>query len=380
VINTFLRTTKYVSPSALGLVSLVLLMSSCSVFNSDKVNYKSMSSTQPVSLDVPPDLTQLLKDTRYNIPGEQVSANAMGLNANKGNQNTPSIGATKVSDITLSRLGKDHWLSIQRPAESVWPQVKQFWLDNGFVLAKEDDKLGLIETDWSEYKTNEAQGFLGKTFNRLIGSIMSTGIKDKFVTQLESIDGKTVEIFIYHRSIEELSPTTSNPVGGMKMRAPDPEMESQFLKKLMLRLGAPETQVAQAESPQSATSAPSVARASLVSQDKVVKIAYQEGFDTAWRRVGLALDRSGFTVEDRDRKAGIYFVRFVDPTNAGKEVGFFSRLFSSTPKDEGPQRYRIQLQAQGEAQTSIAIQNSNGESDGPNAGGKIAQLLIEELK
>jgi len=347
------------------------------MFSSDKVNYKSMSSTQPISLDIPPDLTQLVRDTRYNIPGEQISANAMGLNANKASPNVASIGATQVSDMSLSRLGKDHWLSIQRPAESVWPMVKQFWIDNGFVLVKEDDKLGLLETDWAEYKTNEAQSFLGKTFNRLLGSVMSTGIKDKFVTQLESIDGKRVEIFIYHRSLEELSPTASNPLNGLKMRAPDPELESQFLKKLMLRLGASETQVAQAEQSPANTS---IARATLLSQDKVTKIVYQEGFDTAWRRVGLALDRSGFTVEDRDRKAGIYYVRFVDPANAGKEAGFFARLFSSTPKDEGPQRYRIQVQAQGDAQTSIAIQNSNGESESTNAGGKIAQLLIEELK
>jgi len=336
-----------------------------------------MSSAQPITLDVPPDLTQLLKDTRYNIPGEQISANAMGLNSSNSAQKTPTIGATKVSDLSLSRLGKDHWLSVQRPAETVWPLVKQFWLDSGFVLVKEDDKLGLLETDWAEYKSNEAQGFIGKTFNRLLGSVMSTGIKDKFVTQVESIDGKNVDIFIYHRSVEELSPTSSNPLSGLKMRAADPELESQFLKKLMLRLGASETQIAQAEQSLGNTT---VARATLVSQDKAVKIVYQEGFDAAWRRVGLALDRSGFTVEDRDRKAGIYFVRFVDPTNAGKEAGFFSRLFSSSPKDEGPQRYRIRIQADGETQTSIAIQNSSGELEGSTAGAKIAQLLIEELK
>ena len=377
MINTFFRTTKHTLPCALTVLALTMLMSSCSVFTNDKVNYKSMSSAQPITLDVPPDLTQLLKDTRYNIPGEQISANAMGLNSSNSAQKTPTIGATKVSDLSLSRLGKDHWLSVQRPADTVWPLVKQFWLDSGFVLVKEDDKLGLLETDWAEYKSNEAQGFIGKTFNRLLGSVMSTGIKDKFVTQVESIDGKNVDIFIYHRSVEELSPTSSNPLSGLKMRAADPELESQFLKKLMLRLGASETQIAQAEQSLGNTT---VARATLVSQDKAVKIVYQEGFDAAWRRVGLALDRSGFTVEDRDRKAGIYFVRFVDPTNAGKEAGFFSRLFSSSPKDEGPQRYRIRIQADGETQTSIAIQNSSGELEGSTAGAKIAQLLIEELK
>jgi hypothetical protein len=51
-----------------------------------------------------------------------------------------------------------------------------------------------------------------------------------------------------------------------------------------------------------------------------------EGFDRAWRRVGLALDRAGFTVEDRDRTQGIYFVRYIN--DATETKGFFSKLFS----------------------------------------------------
>ena len=69
-----------------------------------------------------------------------------------------------------------------------------------------------------------------------------------------------------------------------------------------------------------------------------------EGFDVAWRRVGLALDRTGFTVEDRDRSKGVYFVRYVDmPKQESK--GFFANLFSSSPKASGPVKYRIELEA-----------------------------------
>ena len=166
-------------------------------------------------------------------------------------------------------------------------------------------------------------------------------------------------------------------MSSFKTRASDPELENEFLKRLMIRLGANEKLAAEVAKP---LDAPLAAKASLDNQDKTSKITYQEGFDTAWRRVGLALDRSGFTVEDRDRKAGLYFVRFVDRTNDGKEPGFFTRLFSSSTKDEGPQRYRLKLEAQGDAKTVIVIQNSSGDLDGSNAGAKIAQLLLEELK
>jgi outer membrane protein assembly factor BamC len=145
----------------------------------------------------------------------------------------------------------------------------------------------------------------------------------------------------------------------------------------MQRLGASETQVAEASKAMTGTAQP---KASLDNQDKFSRISYQEGFDTAWRRVGVALDRSGFTVEDRDRKAGLYYVRFVDRSNDGNEPGFFTRLFSSTPKDEGPQRYRLKLEEKSDAQTFIVIQNTSGQADASKAGAKIAQLLLEELK
>ena len=360
MIHPFYRSPKLHFATWPTAVCAVILLSSCSSLTSDKVNYKSQASAQPISLDIPPDLTQLVKDTRYRIPGEQVSANAMGLNTT--NTSSPVIGATKLNDVTLSRLGKERWLTVQRAPEDVWPLVKQFWLDNGFVFVKEDEKLGLLETDWAENKANEPQDFFGKNLKRFLGNVMSTGIKDKFITRFEANDNKQVEIFISHRALEDVAPNSVNPVSSVKLRASDPELENEFLKKLMLRLGVSETQ---ATSMEQSSGVPLVAKASLQMQGSLATLQYQEGFDTAWRRVGLALDRSGFTVEDRDRKVGLYFVRFVDRSNAGKEQGFFSRLFSSSSKEEGPQRYRIKIESKGDAQTSIIIQNSSGDPSRP---------------
>jgi outer membrane protein assembly factor BamC len=165
VIHSFHRTPQKHIAHWLALAVFATLLSSCtSVFNNDKVNYKSQSVVQAVTLDIPPDLTQLSRDTRYRIPGEQVSANALGLNTTTNT--TPTIGATKINDITLSRLGNQRWLLVQRAPEDVWPAVKQFWLDNGFVFVKEDDKLGLLETDWAENKSNASQDLFGRTLSR----------------------------------------------------------------------------------------------------------------------------------------------------------------------------------------------------------------------
>ena len=53
----------------------------------------------------------------------------------------------------------------------------------------------------------------------------------------------------------------------------------------------------------------------------------------------MALDGGGFAVDDRDRSAGDYFVRYVD-TDTGEKIeqpGFFSRMFSGDKKAEAPQ-------------------------------------------
>src|SRR6185295_5536698 len=108
-----------------------------------------------------------------------------------------------------------------------------------------------------------------------------------------------------------------------------------------------------------------------------------DGFDRAWRRVGLALDRSGFTVEDRDRGQGVYFVRYVDPKFAGKEEpNFFAKLFSFGKKDEGSSlaKYRVKVTSEGSSSSTVAVQDSTGKPESGEAGKRIVELLLEDLK
>ena len=109
----------------------------------------------------------------------------------------------------------------------------------------------------------------------------------------------------------------------------------------------------------------------------VVQLA--DGFDRAWRRVGLSLDRTNFTVEDRDRSAGLYFVRYIDPSQAGKEEpGFFSRLMGNA-KQEGPARYRVSVKAEGDRST-VQVLNSSGNPENGTAAKRIVSLLVDDLK
>jgi outer membrane protein assembly factor BamC len=105
-----------------------------------------------------------------------------------------------------------------------------------------------------------------------------------------------------------------------------------------------------------------------------------EPFERAWRRVSLALDRGGFSVEDRDRGAGLFYVRYIDPKVAAtEEPNFFARLFGAKGPDKTPVRYRVTLKGSG-AKTTIAVQTSTGEPESGDAGKLIVNQLVRELR
>jgi outer membrane protein assembly factor BamC len=111
------------------------------------------------------------------------------------------------------------------------------------------------------------------------------------------------------------------------------------------------------------------------------QLVVDDGFDRAWRRVGLALDRVGFTVVDRDRSKGTYFVRYSDPESDGakKEKGFLEKLAfwkSDTPNIE---QYRITV-AEASPRSLVTVQDPNGTPDKSATGEKILSLLRDQLK
>jgi outer membrane protein assembly factor BamC len=105
-----------------------------------------------------------------------------------------------------------------------------------------------------------------------------------------------------------------------------------------------------------------------------------EPFDRAWRRVGLALDRGGFTVEDRDRSAGLYYVRYIDPKiTATEEPNFFAKLFGAKGPNKDPVRYRVVLKGDG-GKTNVAVQTSAGAPEGGDVGKAIVAQLVRDLR
>ncbi|MEN3277934.1 MAG: outer membrane protein assembly factor BamC [Massilia sp.] len=379
------------APAARVLVlsALALSMAACTtVFESDKVDYKSSKKAPP--LDVPPDLTQLQNDNRYAASEGRGIATASGMqqaapNAQAaaapvaGGTSPATIGPVSTDAVRVVRAGDQRWLVVKQSPEQLWPQVRQFWQDAGFALASESATTGVMETEWAENRSKIPQDALRRTLGRVFDRAYSTGERDKYRTRLERLPDGSTEIYISHRGAEEVLTGAQKETTTWTVRPNDPVLEAQFLGRLVARLtGASEPeQVKQAEVTV-ASAAPAPQQAKLVGD----RVELDEGFDRAWRRVGLALDRVGFTVEDRDRVQGIYFVRYVDPEAANQE-GFFKRLFTFGDSDKAKeaQRYRVIVKgADTGNSSSVAVQDNTGKPDTSPTATKILSLLNDELK
>lgn len=346
-----------------------------SFLSGDKVDYKSQSS-KTATLDVPPDLTQLSRDSRYQPQSGVVSASGLATNTAAAASAPSSIAINSLGDMRIERDGNQRWLITSMTPEQLWPQLRAFWTDRGFNLAVDDAQNGVMETEWAENRSKIPQDGVRRLLGGLIDRMYDTGERDRFRTRVERVPGGS-EVSIAHRGAEEFYQGQTKETTAWRLRPTDPQLEAEMLVRLMAKLGAKE-EVARAQ----VTNAPSTApRARLLPAQAGAALEFDEVFDRAWRRVGLALDRTGFTVEDRDRSGGLYFVRYVDPKLAGREEpGFFSKLFGLDDKNAANlQRYRIALKRAGE-KTQVVVQNSQGSPETGEAGQRIVTLLVDELK
>src|SRR5216683_2922043 len=351
--------------------------------DSAKVEYKSEKKLPP--LDVPPDLTTPAREERYQIP-ETNPAGATTFSAyNAERAGAPRPGSTgllpEVDKVRLERSASERWLVVSEPAEKVWPVVKDFWQGLGFVIKVEVPEAGVMETDWAENRAKIKQDFIRNLIGDLLDGAYSTGERDKFRTRLErGAQPNTTEIYITHRGVVEVYTTQQRDSTVWQPRPVDPSLEAEFLRRLMVRFGAADAR-AQA---QLAAADKKDERAKISRADNGVgTLELAEPFDRAWRRVGLVLDRVGFTVEDRDRSKGFYFVRYVDSEAAlaGKQdESFFSKLaFWRSAPDPKAEQYRVFVKDRNDS-SEVQVLNKEGDPASSDTARRILSLLQQQLK
>jgi outer membrane protein assembly factor BamC len=376
--------------SAVAIVAAATLIAGCSitqtVADATRIDYKS--ANRGPGLDVPPDLVRPRADDRFAVP--ERSATGTTLSAyNRERAVEPAASSSvsgvlpKTQGVRLERQGGQRWLVVDQPPDRVWPVLRDFWGESGFVLRIESPETGVMETDWAENRGTFTDSWVRSQLNRALGSLYSTGTRDKFRTRLES-DGKVTEVFLTHRGLGEEPTGVQKETTIWVPRPSDPELEAEFLRRMMLRLSPEKIANASPDGGATAsdarTASESPARASLVEADGRSFVQLQDGFDRSWRQVGLVLDRSGFTVEDRDRSKGTFFVRYVDPQQETRTAGMLDRVFGSGPKkDLSGKRYRITV-SDDPAGSRVGVLGEDGSPPSTDADRRVATQIVGVLR
>jgi len=373
-----------------ALSALVLLTACGSIgLETKKIEYKSAGKAP--SLETPPDLIAPARDDRFAVP--DIGGRGKATFSAYANERSPEARAAKGSDILpqvdkarIERSGAQRWLVVGGSPDKVWDVVKEFWQETGFLIKLELPEAGVMETDWAENRAKIPQDFLRNFLGKVIDSLYSTAERDKFRTRLEpGSEPGTTDIFISHRGMYEIFVSEGKDQTKWQPRPSDPELEAEMLRRLMIRFGTEEKRAATEIA--AAQEKPAVERAKIVrTANGGGTLEVQERFDRAWRRVGLALDRVGFTVEDRDRSKGLYFVRYVDPeadSTAKKDSeGWLAKLNpfrSSDASALSKTQYRIHV-AEGESKSLVRVLSREGGVDDSETAGKILALLHDQLK
>lgn len=373
------------------IATVTALLSGCSsvtetftdTFQDRELEYKHSREESP--LEIPPDLSTANISSSMVIPAESAvdtdgSATYSQYNSQRGQGVTRASGVLpSQDDIEVKRDGDKRWLVINGTPDEVWPKVRDFWSENGWLLTLEEPSTGIMETDWAENRADIPDGLIRGLLGSVLDSVYSSATRDKYRVRLENgLRPGTTELFLTHRGVEETAIEGGSTERFMWVPRPaDPELEAAMLRRLMMYMGVEE----EVASNRIANVQPRRNRAKLVEGPQgATAVVVDAPLNQAWRLTGLALDRVGFTVEDRDRRGGVYFVRYDDPLEGQEKKGFLSKL-AFWSDDEKPKEveYRVKLEGKGKI-SRIQVLNKDGQVETSPTGSRILTLLYEQLK
>lgn len=369
------------------LISLALL-GGCSSFSSDSilpnkdVEYRKERQAEK-NLEVPPDLVSRSLKGRLNVPdasgGASYSEYSEGRRL-RGNGGTVSTVLPTVDNVKVKRDGEDRWLVIDEPPEVVWNQVMDFWQENGVLLVEQDPVTGIMRTSWLENRADIKNDFITNAIRSVFDGLYEAGTRDQFRVRLERGEKPgTTELYLTHFGMEEEVMTDTAGQGDQVVwiqRPRDPNLEAEMLARIMVHLGLSREEAA---TRLAAAKAKAGKRSQLIKSEQGSALLIKEDFSRAWRVTGLALDRVGFAVEDRDRSKGIYYVRYNDPNAETEDEGWFSKLWgSSTPVDANT-RYQIRVRAVDQG-SRVEVLNEQGQLDNSPTAKRILTLLSEQIR
>jgi len=235
---------------------------------------------------VPPVSEELLIDGKFETPRPE-----------------PLIAGELEGAVRIQRLGDENWALVSEAPGQLWPQVRAFLTQMGYQVARMDASAGTIETDWAQ--------------------LAETEISSRFRFRIEQgVQRGTSELHVLH--MYQVGDGQSWPA----------QSSDATLEREMLQAAAQYIADGSETMPVSMIAEQSIAATGKVTLQEdtagepyiLLRLPAYRG----WASLGLALEGSGFEIDDRDRTAGTYYTHFRGP-DAEKKRGFFS-MFSRGKK------------------------------------------------
>jgi len=322
------------------------------------------------ALEVPPDLTAPANTGVDDIP--QVDSED-GFVTDASGQRVLS----RANGIHIEHEGNERWLRIDATASALWPKLREFWQSIGLALIADQPDIGIMETDWAENHADAPKGYLASLVQKVFKNAYEAGTRDKYRLRAEPREDGSTDLFITHYGLKQVvaGEDETGVQTTWEVRPSDPELANEVMNRLVLFLGGDKATAKAAVAKQEEQAPP---RATLQGDSVVVS----EGFSRTWRRTGIALDKLGLVVDDRNRSQGLYFISKIDLLKGveGEGGNWLSNLFSSD-EEKRKDSLKRQIQVQGdEQQTRVTVLDNDGNPDHSKVAQKILQRLQEELK
>jgi outer membrane protein assembly factor BamC len=392
------------------------LVAGCGTSSPTQIDYKSDSKSKQVSLAVPPNMIEETSDQRSLPPqGGQTSLSALQQVQAKAPVSDLSV-VPPVSGMHIQRDGTESWLVLDsKTPDQAWPQIRRFWQEQGFLLVVDQRDKGVMETDWNETHAQINEGLIRDTLSKAMGNSYVASERNKYRTRLEAGPSGGTYVFISQKGMQEALSGPNSESTQWQPKPNDPGLETEYLKRLMASLAladsrttagdtqsaalspagaqvTPGAATAGANSAAAKTAAENVALAAqqptpdqsatsnTSAQYTSTELTLGEPYDRAWVRVGIALDRSNFTVDNRDRSRGLYFVRYVDPKDmSSAEQGFWSQVFHGKT-EKVAKLYLVNVRAVTPDQTRVAVVDDKGNIDSSGPAKQIMSLVVDQLR
>ena len=357
---------------------IVLLLFLCNCSSIPFLNDESeipLVSTKRKSLEVPPDLISPAKDRKFSIPSSGSSSMSAFQASDEGEKiiQPDSIILPDINGVKIKFYGNYRVLIVDKPAEILWPKLRNFWLKAGFSIVREEPDIGLLETDWFEDKRGVPKDFIRDMIGKVFQNVYDTGERDKYIMRLERVGDNQTEISVAHKGIIQVVGNRPDSTVSWINKPNDRKLEDDYLKRIMISLGLDEKSTELLTVKEDTPN-----QSQLFLEDDSSFIELNEKFDLAWRKVGIAIDRLAFSIEDKNRSLGTYTLKYNDPTIESEKESFLSKIFSFGKKNRKVNKYQISVMSVDE-RTRVFVTDEGGNKNTPTTN-SITKILFEQIK